>query len=78
MYTATGNQEVGPGFTLVNVNNAVEGYAQLATKMSESRWEKLQALCNFTVTKKITMDDEVFEISGARHLMYDASSPPPE
>ncbi|KAJ3902939.1 hypothetical protein F5879DRAFT_1002819 [Lentinula edodes] len=82
MYTSTGEKSSRTtGFTLVNVNNAVEAYAQSAAKISESRWKKLQDLCGVLVADAATLsmeDSEVFEISASRHLMYDASSPPPE
>ncbi|KAJ3884648.1 hypothetical protein GG344DRAFT_83718 [Lentinula edodes] len=64
-----------------NVNNAVEAYAQSAAKISESRWKRLQDLCGVLVADAASLsmeDSEVFEISASRHLMYDASSPPPE
>ncbi|KAJ4485093.1 hypothetical protein C8R41DRAFT_868375 [Lentinula lateritia] len=82
MYTSTGEKSsCTTGFTLVNVNNAVEAYAQSAAKISESRWKRLQDLCGVLVADAATLsmeDTEVFEISASRHLMYDASSPPPE
>ncbi|KAJ3904534.1 hypothetical protein F5879DRAFT_989107 [Lentinula edodes] len=82
MYTSTGEKSSRTtGFTLVNVNNAVEAYAQSAAKISESRWKRLQDLCGVLVADAATLsmeDSEVFEISASRHLMYDASSPPPE
>ncbi|KAJ3870966.1 hypothetical protein F5051DRAFT_446850 [Lentinula edodes] len=82
MYTSTGEKSSRTtGFTLVNVNNAVEAYAQSAAKISESHWKRLQDLCGVLVPDAATLsmeDPKVFEISASRHLMYDASSPPPE
>ncbi|KAJ3753831.1 hypothetical protein EV360DRAFT_87404 [Lentinula raphanica] len=82
MYTSTGNKlSRVPGFTLTNVNNAVEAYAQSASKMSESRWNRLKDLCGIPTSDTVisSMENhEVFKISASRHLMYNASSPPPE
>ncbi|KAJ3966016.1 hypothetical protein EV361DRAFT_966491 [Lentinula raphanica] len=82
MYTSTGNKTVcAPGFTLPNVNNAVEAYAQSASNMTQSHWKKLKDLCGISTAEMAipSMEErETFEISASRHLMYDASSPPPK